>query len=124
MIFENQEQLDACLHYWQKVLRLQDWIIKATLTRRRDIDKESDGHCDAYLCRKAANICIVTAESYGDDNFQELDQEHILVHELVHIYEFPIMAQLNDDDAKEATFHQREQLVDCLATALIALNRK
>lgn len=124
MIFENQEQLDACLVYWQKVLRLQDWTIRARIKRSYEMThKDADGYIDHHHCIKSAMITLIDPADYEPACWSDLDHEQVLVHEMLHIYEGAIMEKLDDDAAKTALI-EREQLCECLASAFVALNRK
>lgn len=118
MIFETQEQLDAALARWQRILRLQDWDIRASL-RPRGIDDTQDGHCIVHWRLKSATIRIVNQNCEGSLPEWPYDCEHILVHELLHIPTHPFAPDketMNDD--------LFEQHIDSLAKVLVALERE
>lgn len=118
-IILTQEQLEEQLVYWQKVLRLQDWRIKARILRERDFcNPGSQGECDWSLSTKTAIIRILDPVDYSPDCAWPQDIEQVLVHELLHLH-------FASFDAESSTAERvaQEQAIDCIATGLVGLYR-
>lgn len=122
MIFDSQEQLDACLAYWQKVLRLQDWGVKARIVRRSALDDETNAHVSVTWNKKNAFIELLDPIDYSSTAWAQ-DHEKSLVHELLHIH---ITAVANERGAWEEGMDDmmEEQAIESLATSFVKLNRK
>lgn len=118
MIYETQEQLNAALAYWQKVLRLQDWIIIAKIERMANMGNKA-GWCHWKTETKKAVIELLDPIDVIDWDFP-LDHEHTLVHELLHLH-FELVHFHND--FKEGTIGDvaMEQSIDCITTGIVSL---
>ncbi len=126
VIYENQDELDRALAYWQKTMRLQDWEIKAKIARKRDLPLDNAGATITRVeCKKQALIQIMDPTDWDVPDFEQ-DHEIDLVHELMHCHEGDVMDEVYDADKSlyERLYTQRERLVHLVATALVALNRK
>lgn len=118
-IILTQEQLEERLAYWQRVLRLQDWRVKARLVRERDFrNPGNQGECEWSLSTKVAIIRILDPVDYSPDCAWLQDMERTLVHELLHLHFAPFRAE--SDTAEDIS---QEQAIDCIATGLVALYR-
>lgn len=121
MIYTSQEELDAALAYWQKVLRLQDWTVSATINRSRDMgDTNRGGEIRINDNRKGARIQLLDPVDYAPTCWEPLDMEYFLVHELCHLH----TTLIRPDDEETLASVEEEQAVDALAWALVGLNRK
>lgn len=119
MIFKNDEELQEKLVEWQKRLRLQDWIIKARITRNKDIKAKSQGQCHWTIQTKLATILILDPVDYPEDTMHPQDMEQTLVHELLHLHFAPFDDEV--DTPKEIAI---EQATDCIAYGLVQLHRE
>ena len=129
MIFKNQEQLDAALDKWQKILKLQSWNVNARIRRlwSRPDEHGSLGCCNYRLAKMNSTIDLLDpidflendALNFGLRSDETLDHEEVLVHELLHLHFAPFAAENN---TLENT--TQEQAIDQLARALVALDRK
>lgn len=121
MIYENSEKLmDACKE-WQKVLRLQDWTISASIERGRDISMaDVQGECNWTIQSKMAKIKVLDATDYEDSLMVEQDMEKTLVHELLHLHAAPF-----DNFAYNSLENTSlEQAIDAIANALVNTKRE
>lgn len=127
MIYANQEELEAGLAKWQKILRLQDWNIITGIKRAKDMhERDNRGEAWPWNEHKRARIYLVDHVDHEDPDWGDLDHERILVHELLHLHVNRIMDEVSDVDKKLADrLHtQEEECVNLIADALIALDRK
>lgn len=120
MIFETQDQLDAALAKWQKILRLQDWEIEAHLVpENRMPSVDTYGNCFPRIDLAWAEVCINEVRSMcnGDTN----DHECVLVHELLHV----AMVGFTRCIKKGSTEYELwEGFTQKTAQTLVALDRK
>lgn len=86
MEFENDDQLQACIEEWKKVLFLQDWIIKGKLVEELfdDNDNELAGSNSFQVTNKCGLIQIVKANEDNKSRIVKYCAEATLVHELLH----------------------------------------
>lgn len=114
----DQTRLEALCHYWQQVLRLQDWEVKVKLTRPWEMHHGSAlGECLVNEHRQSARINIRHAQ---DDDPNDPDCiEDTLVHELLHIHTKALRVLAGDKDTVA-----EEQAINAIAGALVRLNRK
>lgn len=123
MIFENQGQLDERLRYWQGVLRLRDWDVRATICRAKDMNDGAVGSVRVHLTLKAATIQILDQIDDPEKPPWNLNHEATLIHELLHIYDHQMLASL-DEDAVKALEIPREQMAECLAQAFVGMEEQ
>lgn len=121
MIFSSQDQLDAALAKWQKILRLQDWEIRASIVNAGD-NGGNRGTCTVHFQLGAATIRISSHDS-GDSSkewdHERKDMELTLVHELLHI---PFHSfRPKEDSLKHELW---EQAIEKTAWNLVALERR
>jgi len=119
MIYESQEELDAGVAKWAKVLRLQDWDIKICIKRQSEMSCDQvNGENRWTLSNKESLICLLDPVDYPKDCRWEQDHEQTLVHELLHLHlaEWPV-----GKNGKATT--AEEQAICCLADALVKLDR-
>lgn len=86
MEFETEEQLQACIEYWKKVLFLQDWVIKGKLVDELydSNDNELAGNNNFQIPNKCSLIQIVRANEDIKSRIVKYCAEATLVHELLH----------------------------------------
>lgn len=86
MEFETDEQLQACIEEWKKVLFLQDWVIKGSLVDEL-YDSEGNelaGNNSFQVANKCSLIQIVRANDDIKSRIVKYCAEATLVHELLH----------------------------------------
>lgn len=82
--FENEEQLQECLEWWQEKLFLTDWIIKVKMVSPDEfIEKDCCGENEFDIVNRSCIIRILKKEFYGE-RVMKYCAEKTLVHELLH----------------------------------------
>jgi hypothetical protein len=105
---------------WQKRLRLQDWNVKVSTCRERDMCIEgTQGSCNYSHQLKAALIQILDPSDYPPESITAQDIEVTLVHELLHLH-FAALEPERDSPQHVAL----EQAIDLTAYALVAAYRQ
>lgn len=86
MDFESEEQLQACIEEWKKVIFLQDWVIKGKLVDELyDADgNELSGNNSFQIPNKCSLIEIVRGNEDNQSRIVKYCAEATLVHELLH----------------------------------------
>ena len=113
----NEDELRAKCAEWQKILRLQDWIVVPKILRARDMDLEGcAGECSWQLQKRMAAIHVIDPVDHPPDLLEEYDMELTLVHELLHLH----FAPLHDSDGDNL---EEEQAIEAISRGLIALKR-
>ena len=122
MIYETQAQIDEALEYWQKVLRLQDWIVDVSIKRQSKMfTEDSQGSVHIVIDRKEAHIQLLDPEDYP--NTWPQDHELTLVHELLHLHLEPLRVVANLDRA--STWQVAEEQAICsISSGLVNLIRR
>ncbi|MEK4328922.1 hypothetical protein MKX70_24085 [Paenibacillus sp. FSL R7-0312] len=119
-VIYTEEELQIKCAEWQKVLRLQDWIINVKLSRLRDMsDTDLNAEIRITLANRIALILILDPIDYDPDNVLPQDMEQYLVHELLHIHLYPITGKFTDGPLQIA----EEQAIEAISKGLIALRR-
>lgn len=119
MIYETQEQLDAAVKEWQKVLQLQDWDVKGSIVRKRDLMLEDVGACIRWQIQgKLATMQLMDPIDWEPTEWEQ-DHEEYLVHELLHLHYAPF------DMTESGSLEQAmlEQSINAISRALVALKR-
>jgi hypothetical protein len=120
---EAYKECEEFIKKWQKILHITDWEITLEFLSANEaikiMDEDVRAFCTRELQNKSARISI-NIET-GDVN---IDIEHTLLHELLHIvtYEYQWLAEEYCD--KEATTllvlkYKLEQMVDSLAKSFV-----
>lgn len=113
----KEDELKSRLAEWQKILRLQDWIIDVSICRERDMRlSDNCGECEWNLYKKMAWIRILDPVDYPPDSMKPQDMELTLVHELLHLHLAPL-----DDDKKDIAI---EQAIEAISGGLVDVHRK
>lgn len=86
--FKDNQQLRECLKEWQKILYLEDWVIKATLLSAQELYEKAGeevlGRNEFVVENKASHIYICKADGDNDNRIVKFCAEQTLVHELLH----------------------------------------
>lgn len=110
------EELQERVEYWQKLLRLQDWIVTAKVARYYELEHHG---CDAQILHsvpnKEADLLIMDPGDVGDGEPHDMDW--LIVHELLHLHTTPIY----EDEDKDV---EAEQAIESITYGLIALERR
>lgn len=116
----EHELVELC-QQWQKVLRLQDWDVRARLVRWHEMREpcRNAGECEWSLSKKQAILRIVCPEDAGPNDHWPHDVERTLVHELLHLH----LAPLDRDDMDPLEHTAMEQAIHAIACALVELKR-
>lgn len=117
----TDEELQKKLIEWQRILRLEDWIIEARIVREREMGRPGLAHVYWTLGKKMATISILDPVDYPEDCMAPLDMEDSLVHELLHLHFAPISDHFSKDDPIYNTFE--EQAIESIASGLISAAR-
>lgn len=114
----NQEEAEAVLVKWQKMLRLQDWDVKIDVRRGRDFNTDSQAEVTWLEEKKMAIIHLLDPIDYDNKYFPH-DHEVSIVHELLHLHMVRFAAESGtpEDIAQE-------QAINALSLALVGLRRK
>jgi hypothetical protein len=113
----NNKQLQEKLSYWQKRLRLQDWLIDARIVRQMDMmGQDCQGECNYNLLKKMAVINVLDHCDYQPNEIFPQDMEWCLVHELLHLHFAPLHIE-NENEAEE-------QAIDLISQALVGTLRE
>ncbi|GIO33249.1 hypothetical protein J2TS6_43900 [Paenibacillus albilobatus] len=117
----TEEELRAKCAEWQKILRLQDWIVDVGISRRRDMNLENaQAEIVPSLQKRMASVRILDSVDYPPDCSEPQDMELSLVHELLHIHLFPLFADRED----EMRLIAEEQAIEAISRGLVYLYRK
>lgn len=116
----SEEQLQVLCSEWQRVLRLQDWLVVVRIVRKRDMKFDnSAGEAGWTPDRRDAIIRILDPLDYEPTRIYEQDMELSLVHELLHLH-FALISY--KDDTIEDTL--QEQALHAIADGLVGLKRR
>lgn len=116
-IILTEEELRAKCAEWQKVLRLQDWIVVLKVKRGWDLPiPNACGTCTWDLAQRTALISIADPIDYPPDAIVPNDMELTLVHELLHLH----FAAIEPEGASVAG----EQAIESISWGLISMARR
>lgn len=123
----TQEQLEERLAYWQKKLRLQDWLVTVELCRMKTLeDAQARNHYQRQ--HKMARIYIGDLTDYEPFQRVHLDMEWNLVHELLHLHfdALQTYAELasTSGELPRLVHQEAEAAVDSIAYALVTIDRE
>lgn len=116
--FNSNEELQACIEWWQAKLGLQDWIIKGKLTNDLQ-DTGSHGENEFNVAGKLSMIRIRPYDSVKEEKWiARQPQELVLVHELLHCLIYEI--EKGTESIELIIYNlQQHQLIESMAKALI-----
>lgn len=119
----TEEQLQEKLAYWQKILRLSDWIITVRIARERDMNLSGcAGEISWSLNNKAASIRILDEIDCPQDLMYPQDMEKTLVHELLHLHLAPVSECYGKNEDIYSLFE--EQAIESISHALVRVSRE
>lgn len=129
--YKSDEELQKDSRFWQDLLRLGNWNIRARLANPRDMeDSSSFGESRWRLYDYDTEIMVLAAGFNRGDH----DQENTLAHEHVHLTVAPLawtFRKVLEELAPaargplQAIFNNHmEQAIESLAAALVALKRQ
>lgn len=99
-VFDEAQLKQKCAE-WQKILRLQDWIVDVKICRERDMKlNDCYAECELNLKKKMAHIRILDPIDFPPDD--EQDMELSLVHELLHLHFSPLSVDGKDIEEEQA----------------------
>jgi hypothetical protein len=118
VIFTEEKLREKCAE-WQKILRLQDWIINVRICREWDmLSSDCNAEIEIVLPKRMATIRVLDPVDYPDNLSEDQDMELSLVHELLHIHFWPFTERLDG-------LHQvaEEQAIEAISRGLVELYR-
>lgn len=120
MEFETEEQLQACIEAWKKVLFLQDWIIKGKLVDELydDNGNELAGNNNFQVANNCSLIQIVRANEDIKSRIVKYCAEVTLVHELLHC-KYNWTAKCSDSIEYAYYENMEHSLIEQMAKSLI-----
>jgi hypothetical protein len=113
----SEQELISMCQKWQKILRLQDWVIYTEICRARDIPDGVAGHNKIDLLKKKSVIAILDEADHDPNAAWPCDPEKTLVHELLHLH-FETNQELSNGQ-----YIALEQGIDILSNVLVEMNR-
>ena len=82
----TKRKLEALTKYWQKQLRIQDWIITPVFAKKEDMHSDTSvGQVTTHFAEKTAEIKILSDKYRAVPDKGDLEIEETIVHELLHI---------------------------------------
>lgn len=118
-VFDSEATANECCREWQKILRLQDWDVKVSIQRERDIQLNYvQGECSWKIKSKRAIITLLDPLDYPPDAMCPQNHEMTLIHELLHLHFAPFSAE--DKTPEDIA---QEQAINALSRALLMLKR-
>lgn len=107
---------------WQKILRLQDWVVEVKIARGNGMDLGPMylGSVTSNTKRKVALIKLLDPSDWNSDTMVPQDMEVTLVHELLHL-QCKGFDHLIKEDSLEDTGY--EQMIILTSHALVYLRR-
>lgn len=117
--FISQSEAQECCAYWQRQLRLSDWLVKVNIVRRFDLPEGRVADCTYHLDSKSATVRLLYPNDFHPAcEFYDRDHEVALVHELEHLLHAGL-------EPKPDTYEMKifEFTVESTAQALVLLNR-
>ncbi len=122
-VFKSQGELDKCLSYWTKELRLDDWDFKVSIVRGRDMwEEDKNAMLNPSWHHRTAEIQLRDPIDYPEC-FDEQDHEISLVHELCHLYTDAHGRFISDEDWN-MSHQERERTCIAISRALVKLKRQ
>lgn len=119
-VIYTEEQLREKCSEWQRILRLQDWDVRTSIVRERDmVTKDSNAEISVNVPHRLAQLRMLDPIDYSLDCLNPQDMERSLVHELLHIHLWTFTTDLSTtlQDAEE-------QAINMITNALISLYRR
>lgn len=115
----TQAELDAAIARWQERLCLRDWTIIGRVKRVWEMTAGKGGEIEINLNTHTAWLDYLDPGDRLPEWAHLNDGETIVVHELLHILTEPLSIA-----AEGLEHHAHEWLIECVARALVALDRE
>lgn len=120
MFYKNDAELTAALKFWQSLLKLDAWQIKAQICRQQDMPGDAaQGNSTYVFSKRQAIISLLDPLDFPRNTLFGQDMEQTLVHELLHLS----FAGFTPEDDDSLEYALMEQTIDSLATLLVMLVR-
>ena len=115
------EAVSLCAE-WQKILRLQDWVVEVKIARGNGIDLSPAcmGDVTSNPKRKMALIKLLDPNDWDRNIMVPQDMEVTLVHELLHLQCRGFDYLIKDDSPEDTGY---EQMIILTSHALVYLRR-
>lgn len=111
--------LQKLLKKWQKILRLEDWDIQIRWARSYELAEASSVAENLRdVPNKRCDVRVLDPIDFVNSVWPERDYELDIVHELLHTHVEAFAREFNGTD------NLKEQVIETLAKALVALERK
>lgn len=110
----NEKWLQELCAYWQKILRLQDWLVNIRYMRQWEL--ADSGRVRGSLRLKTAKVDILHPDDYSPTTDVENEITDTVIHELMHLHFKPFATDSNE------VFE--EQAVASITSALLTLYRE
>lgn len=117
-IIKDKKQLVKLLKEWQHRLFLDDWIIKAVIVDKEELDEDVAGHNSFIFTNKTAIIKLAKIDEEDNDRIAKCCMEYTLVHELLHC-KMNLFSNSNTDYESAYLEAHEHQLLDEMAKSLI-----
>lgn len=114
----TQKRLERTLRYWQGKLRLLDWKVTVSFSKKDEMPDDCQACIDWNLHSRTAVIQIMDPRDYESSLGLPQDIEDSVCHELVHLH----LAYW--DTKNKAADVQMEQAIESLTEALVSLKRR
>ena len=112
--------LQEILVKWQKILRLQDWVITIQYAKHFDLNPDAQGQVGWNLFKKSAHIKVMDPGDYDPSWPFPQDVQKTVVHELLHLH----MAPFDETKADSLGDKMLEQAIECISSALVDRDRR
>jgi hypothetical protein len=128
VIYLTQDQAEAGLAKWKRILRLEDWDIMVSLVPSIDIQRSALGTVSRQNNKQTAHVLLLRSEDWrsvtadGDTAIFPTEtwcHEESLVHELIHAH----MLLFEPADMDSTEWKLCERFVDTMAKAFVAQDR-
>lgn len=131
----KQRELERLLKKWQVRLRLIDWDIRILFGNSHELGRNLFD-TNTYIGRmkgldgdgKVARLIILSpklwSEGWKDYKDESTIIEETIIHELLHVYLYPLTLHLRDNDSTSYGLlykYEEEKAIECLAQAFLSM---
>jgi len=115
----TQKHLDSVVKYWQNILSLQDWEIKASVVRIDELEPDTLGESQRNPSLRVMRIWVLDPQDYAEASKEQgtvpkvgkeisRDIDDTILHEMVHLRlkELVQSTDANLSDAEEVTVNR------------------
>jgi hypothetical protein len=115
----DRPSLETFVDKWKTRLRVADWQLTASYAHQHQFSSVgAEAQCNWQSQLKRAQLLVLEPDEYHDEQGFPQDIEESVVHELLHLH----FAAIDDTTGLKGTVF--EQAIECIATALVALDRR